>query len=75
MILTDYTEAAEFVRNNKGWLWDGWSIVKETQNDYAEYLASGRFDRPTGKWYQRDVFPLDADGWVIPDIHIRPGRK
>lgn len=71
MILTEYTEAAEFVRNNDTLSWDGWNIVRDVQDDYAEYLPTGFFKREEGKWYKRVTFPLEADGWSIPDSYAR----
>jgi hypothetical protein len=67
MIVSDVNEMHEIVRNNSALSWDGWVVVKSVQDDYAEYLASGFYNREDSRWYRRERYPLHEFGWEIPD--------
>ena len=68
MILASLNEAEAFVSKNKKVKWDGWIIIQDIQDDNAEYLMSGVYNRETGKWYRRIQYPyVDGTGWELPD--------
>lgn len=74
MIISSLTEAEEFVRERPlNFQWEQWDIARLTQDDYAEYLPNGVF--VNGQWYQKTIFPLTTDGWVIPDTYIRMAKQ
>lgn len=67
MLITDL-ETAERVVARYPWLsFDGWTIVHKSQDDYAEYLVNGTFDKSTGKWYKTDRYAPSKQGWNLPD--------
>lgn len=67
MMLKTLDEAESFVLNTEGFMWDGWNIIRLVQDDYAEYLPIGVFNREDGKWYRKTVFPCHDGCWEIPD--------
>lgn len=67
MIIKTIDEASEIVDSNNSLSWDGWNIIHLRQDDYAEYLSIGVFNKSDGKWYRKTVFSYDEDGWNIPD--------
>lgn len=70
MILKTIDEAESFVNSNESFSWDGWNIVKLIQDDYAEYLSIGSFNKNNGKWYRKIVFECSDYGWQIPDSEL-----
>lgn len=75
MKVTDLNQAEELVKINPHLSWDGWNIVLLKEDEYAEFLSSGYFDRNTEKWYRRQVFPCKDNGWNIPDSVLTKGQK
>jgi hypothetical protein len=69
MIIATIDEAEEFVNNHQNFTWDGWDIVYMVQDDYAEYLAAGIFNKEEKKWYRRIIYAYDG-GWNIPNSVI-----
>lgn len=67
MIVDSSLVADDIVKKNPRLSWDGWTIVYMTQDDYAEFLSVGFFNREDGKWYRRELFPLTEFGWELPD--------
>lgn len=67
MIIRTLEDAESFVKDHSSFYWDGWDIVHVVQDDYAEYLASGFFDKESGKWYNRSIYRYSDSGWNIPD--------
>jgi hypothetical protein len=67
MLISDIKEMERIVENNPELYWDGWNVIRATQSDHAEYENSGVFNRATGKWYKKEVYPADGIGWEIPD--------
>lgn len=67
MIIQSLDEAEIFVESHKNFSWDGWNIVYIVQDDYAEYLHTGFFDKESGKWYNRSIYRYSDSGWNIPD--------
>jgi hypothetical protein len=71
MIVKNSDDAHEIVNKNPELSWEGWTIVRTVQDDYAEYLAIGTFNREDGRWYRKEKFPLHEFGWDIPDSVVR----
>jgi hypothetical protein len=71
MIVSNLEEAQEIVENTKTLGWEGWDIVQLIEDDYAEYLPNGVYNKDTNKWYRRISYELTPDGWIIPDKVIR----
>lgn len=70
MIIKTIDQAEELVKNNSNLSWDGWNIIYRVQDDYAEYLSVGVFNKSDGKWYKKIVFSYGDTGWDIPDSVI-----
>ena len=70
MKITSLNDAETIVNNNPDLSWDGWNIVYIQQDDYAEFLHIGFFDKSSQKWYKKFVFECLEDGWDIPDSVI-----
>lgn len=70
MKVTDLADAEKIVNNNPNLKWDGWDIVYVIQDDYAEFLHIGFFDKSSEKWYKKFIFECDQGGWDIPDTVI-----
>jgi hypothetical protein len=67
MLITDLNKMEQIVSSNPSLTWSGWDVIQLTQDDYAEYLSVGVFNRETSKWYKKTVFPCTEDGWDIPE--------
>ena len=70
MKIKSLSEAEKVVGNNPNLSWDGWDVVYLVQDDYAEFLHIGFFDKESGKWCKRLIFSCGPDGWDIPDSVI-----
>jgi len=70
MIIQTMNEAEKFVKDHPNFSWDGWDIVYLIQDDYAEYLSVGVYNKEENKWYKKSRYPYD-NGWNIPDPVIR----
>jgi len=70
MKITSLDDAERIVENNPQLSWDGWNIVYLVQDDYAEFLHIGLFDKSSQKWYKKFVFECSQDGWDILDSVI-----
>jgi hypothetical protein len=53
------------VRNRQDLEWNGWDIVKYSNNSNAMYDVDGVFRN--GKWMKKKVFPLTEQGWYLPN--------
>lgn len=67
MQITDMNQMEIIVNSNPSLSWSGWDVVQLIQDDYAEYLPVGVFNRETSKWYRKTVFPCTEDGWDVPE--------
>jgi hypothetical protein len=70
MRIKSLSEAEIIVENNPSLSWDGWDVIYVVQDDYAEFLHIGFFDKESGKWYKKFIFSCDSEGWDIPDSVI-----
>lgn len=66
MLICDIKELERIVEAHPDLHWDGWNVIRVTQQDDAQYSNKGIFNRGTGKWYVKEVYPLDGIGWDIP---------
>lgn len=71
MIIQTMGDAEQFVSNNPNFTWDGWDIVYTVQDDYAEYLPVGIYNREENKWYRRSIYAYGDNGWNIPDSVLK----
>ena len=67
MKISNLNEAEGLVEKDDRLSWDGWDIVCFIQDDYAEFLSIGFFDKNSQSWYKRYVFKCKEDGWDLPD--------
>jgi hypothetical protein len=67
MIISDLNKMEEIVDKNSNLSWEGWNVVQLIQDDYAEYLINGVFDKKKLLWYRKNVFPCTEKGWDIPE--------
>lgn len=67
MIIDNLDQMHAIVQDSKTLKWDGWSVLSLVEDDFAEYLPSGSYDRTTGKWYKKTVFHCTEKGWDIPE--------
>lgn len=70
MIIQTMDEAEKFVKDHPNFSWDGWDIVYLIQDDYAEYLPTGFYNREENQWYRKSIYSYNK-GWNIPDAVIR----
>lgn len=70
MKITNLHDAEKIVDNNANLSWDGWDIVYLVQDDYAEFLHIGFFDKQSQKWYKKFIFTCENYGWELPDSVI-----
>lgn len=67
MLVNNIEDMEEIVEKSQHLSWSGWDIVSVKQDDYAEYLVDGYFDKSVGKWYRKSVYSCGENGWDIPD--------
>lgn len=67
MLITDLEQMEEIVNKNNNLSWDGWDVVFLAQDDYAEFLHEGYFDKQANKWYRKTIYSCGSNGWEIPD--------
>ena len=67
MLINDIKQMEDIVNKHRHLSWAGWSVVSLKQDDYAEYLSEGFFDKSTGRWYRKSVYSCGDNGWEIPD--------
>lgn len=67
MIISDQNDAEEIVNKNPNLSWDGWNIVHLIQDDYAEFLPIGFFNKSTKQWYRKKIYPCTEQGWDLPE--------
>ena len=65
MIIKTIEEMESFISKNKGFFWDGWTVVKRYQSDKGRTSKDGI--RIKGVWYMQQRFELSDSGWLIPD--------
>jgi hypothetical protein len=70
MIVSNLNDVEVIVKNNPSLSWDGWNIVCLIQDDYAEYLPIGVFDKITRQWYKKTTYPCNDKGWDLPESVI-----
>jgi len=55
----------QIVKKNKELSWIGWDVVERKRSDIAKTSVSGV--RVKDSWYIQKVFPVNRDGWDIPN--------
>lgn len=65
MFITSLSEMERIVDSREDLAWDGWDVIRYKKNDRAQYHSNGIFQN--GSWYDKIVFPLNENGWSIPE--------
>lgn len=65
MFITSLSDMERLVDSRSDLEWDGWDVVRYKKNDKAQYESNGIFRN--GFWYNKIVFPLNKNGWSVPD--------
>jgi hypothetical protein len=69
MLVIDEAKMTEIVNNNDKLSWIGWDVALDQKNPNGFHRNDGVFKN--GNWYIRKVFPLNENGWNIPDNLVR----
>jgi hypothetical protein len=69
MIKIDYNTAHHVVEKNENLFWNGWDIVDWKADSLGEMSKDGMLKE--GKWGIYKVYPLDKDGWDVPNKYAR----
>jgi hypothetical protein len=72
MVIKTIDEMEKFVSSNKGFSWDGWTVLKTYKSDKARTSTNGVCIN--GQWLIQERFVPGVDGWVIPES-IAPNGK
>lgn len=65
MIISDYDTMDNIVMKNNNLSWVGWDVAFDNKNDAGYSHINGVFKN--GCWYIRKLFPVEREGWNIPD--------
>jgi len=71
LVALNYEQAHAFVQKNKslGFFWDGWDIVKWTENENGFSQKNGLFRN--NKWGHSMRIPLNKSGtWEVLDRYV-----
>jgi hypothetical protein len=66
MLISNIQDMERIVEEVPHLHWDGWDVIHIVQDDYAEYLPIGFYNRATKMWYRKEVYRPDKFGWEIP---------
>lgn len=69
MIIINYEQAHDVVKNNKFLHWDGWDIVDFKFDANAEYDKRGI--RYKNRWGFEKRYSPDHEGWKVPQRYVR----
>jgi hypothetical protein len=69
MNITSLNKMEHIVADNKSLSWDGWTVV-ESKLDAASWMKPNAAFIG-GKWYLRNRYPVDQNGWTIPRRFVR----
>lgn len=70
MIISDLNQMEEIVSSRSDLEWNGWDVVKYTENSASFMSVDGAFRN--GKWYKKQVYSVTESGWKVPNNF---GRK
>lgn len=65
MLVNSLTEMEQIVAHRSDLEWDGWNVVHYKKNNSAQFEKYGAFKN--GSWHKKTVYPLNEDGWSIPN--------
>jgi hypothetical protein len=68
MKMNDLLKMEKIVDSNPELSWDGWDIIHLKEDINGIYEKNGMFK--DGKWFVKNVYKLENDGWKIPKIFI-----
>jgi len=69
MLVTDLQKMEQIVLSRSDLEWEGWNVVRYTENSNALFTKDGAFRH--GKWMKKKVFPLTEKGWHLPKTNGR----
>jgi hypothetical protein len=72
MVIKTIDEMEKFVSSNKGFSWDGWTVVKTYKSDKARTSPNGVCIK--GQWLIQERFAPGIDGWIIPESIVANGK-
>jgi hypothetical protein len=67
--MNDLFKMEKIVNSNSSLSWDGWDIVHLKEDFNGFYEKNGIFK--DGKWFIKNVYKLENDGWNIPKSFIK----
>lgn len=65
MIISDLKHMEEIVSSRKDLEWDGWDVIKYTENAASYMSVDGVFR--DGAWHKRQVYSIEESGWNVPN--------
>lgn len=68
MLVSSLTEMEQIVSYRSDLEWEGWDVIQYKKNNSAQFDKHGAFKN--GSWYKKTIFPLNQDGWSIPNSMV-----
>lgn len=68
MLVSSLTEMEQIVAYRPDLEWDGWDVIHYKKNDAAQFDATGSYKN--GQWYKKTKYPINSDGWLIPNYMV-----
>lgn len=69
MLIDSLDTMENIVKNNRSLSWNGWDVVELTKSPTAMFKRNGSY--VNGKWYLKNTFTIERDGWRIPKKYMR----
>lgn len=70
MIISDLNQMEQVVESREDLEWDGWNVIKYTENSASFMSVDGIFRN--GKWHKKQTYFITENGWNVPNNF---GRK
>jgi hypothetical protein len=68
MVIASLEKMESIVKNNSSLSWSGWDVVELKRSPGAWMKPNGAFFKDS--WYVKTVFPINQDGWSIPNKYL-----
>ena len=65
MIVTNLEKMEKIVARNNNLSWIGWDVADRKRADAARTAVNGV--RVNGVWYLQRIYPVNRNGWDIPN--------
>jgi hypothetical protein len=69
MLVSSLDQMESIVKKNKELMWDGWDVIHFYHSDKARTSKFGI--RVNGKWCMHKRFPIESNGWNVPNKLVR----